>query len=380
MKKIYYIIITLVILVLVFLLMLFNKKKKTIDFYIDKNFEYREVSKIKDYVPYYNLDDYVDTYELGSKHFSFETKDCIYNVYYSVIDSTDPIMMGVSNITIKKGDNVSFDNRILCGDNYDRDIKCNVVGTYDINKVGTYNLKYVAIDSSNNKTEKSFKLIVKDSITKSSSKEKPKFIFSDLIKNYKNENTLVGIDVSSWQDNIDYKKVKDAGCDFVIIRIGYGHSDDKLVLDKWFYNNIKGAKENDLLVGIYFYSYAKTTNESIAQANWIIDKLNNEKIDLPVAFDFENWSKFNTYGINFNDLNDIADSFINTLNKHGYDGMLYGSASYLNNIWNTNNKKVWLAHYASKTDYSKNYIIWQLSNRGKIDGINSDVDLDILYK
>lgn len=68
------------------------------------------------------------------------------------------------------------------------------------------------------------------------------------------------------------------------------------------------------------------------------------------------------------------------LSKNNYEGMIYGSCSYLERIWKLDNYKTWLAHYTDKTDYTKDYYIWQLSSTGKVDGINGAVDLDILYK
>ena len=79
-------------------------------------------------------------------------------------------------------------------------------------------------------------------------------------------------------------------------------------------------------------------------------------------------------------LNEVADSFINTVNKAGYDGMLYGSKNYLNTIWKYHTEEVWLAHYTDKTDYDGDYMMWQLCDDGKIDGIDGYVDIDILYK
>ena len=71
---------------------------------------------------------------------------------------------------------------------------------------------------------------------------------------------------------------------------------------------------------------------------------------------------------------------MNRIEKHGYKSMLYGSYYYLQNIWDTQNKNIWLAHYSDKTDYPNEYQIWQLSNVGKVNGINTDVDINVLYK
>ena len=189
---------------------------------------------------------------------------------------------------------------------------------------------------------------------------------------------MVGIDVSSWQGDINWEKVKNAGCEFAMIRIGFGHKDKELIFDSKFKANLENAKKAGIKVGLYFYSYAKTNDEAKEQAKWIIDALNGEKLDLPIAFDWEIWSGFNNYKLNFNDLNEIAESFIKEINKYNYEGIIYGSAFYINRVWNQNSR-TWLAYYTSNNDFEKPYFMWQLSSQGKIDGINGYVDLNVIY-
>ena len=103
-------------------------------------------------------------------------------------------------------------------------------------------------------------------------------------------------------------------------------------------------------------------------------------ISLPIAFDFESFTSFNIMNLSLYQLNEVAESYFSTLEDAGYDTMLYGSKNYLNAIWKYNTNKVWLAHYTDKTDYDKDYMMWQLCQDGVIDGINGFVDIDILYK
>ena len=192
---------------------------------------------------------------------------------------------------------------------------------------------------------------------------------------------MIGIDVSAWQGDIDFNNVKDENVEFAMIRVGYGYnSENENILDKRFYDNFAKAKESNIKIGLYFYSYAKSEKEAISQADWIVNKLNKQNIDLPIAFDFEDWQNFNSYNLSLTDLNNIAQAFMNRIEKHGYKSMLYGSYYYLQNIWDTQNKNIWLAHYSDKTDYPNDYQIWQLSNVGKVNGINTDVDINVLYK
>ena len=329
---------------------------------------------------------YIDTYKLGNNevninYLNSENKKKKYKVTYEIVDTTKPIILLSSSITAYKGNNVNLVNKAICADNYDKKPNCYIEGDYDINKVGKYNLKYIAIDSNNNKNEKKFVLNVKEKkkSNNNTSTSRNKYLIKDLIKEHKNDKTMIGIDVSSWQGNVDFKKVKDAGVEFVIIRIGFGHKNGEIVYDNRFNEYLKNAKANSLKVGLYFYSYAKNIKESNEQAKWIIKELNGETLDLPIAFDWEIFSGFNNYNLSLTDLNLIGESFIKEINNAGYEGMLYSSKYYLENMWNLNEYKTWLAHYIDKTNYKGEYYIWQLSNTGKVDGINGDVDLDILF-
>ena len=222
-------------------------------------------------------------------------------------------------------------------------------------------------------------MVVKEKLNSSSSSSK-KYPIADLIKDHKNDNTMIGIDVSSWQGDIDWKMVKDSGVEFAIIRMGFGHNKENgMTMDKYFLDNFKEAKENGILVGLYFFSYATANWEAIEQVKWIVDTLEGQSLDLPIAFDWESWKQFNSYGINLLDLNNVAKTYMDEINKSGYQAMMYGSASYLNNIWDTDSYPTWLAHYTNKTTYSNPYFMWQLSNTGQVPGIEGDVDLNVLY-
>lgn len=371
----------IIFLLFVCSMFLFMFKDPMVIKYYDVDINYREDYNILEKIGI-KTNKEIDTTKLHSGEI-VETYDGFKHIIkYNVKDMTPPVMMWVGNVVIKKGDKFNYKNRLLCVDNYDKSVTYTVSGEYDLNKLGKYNLKYVAVDSSGNKTEKKFTLTVVEeySSSSSSSSSNDYFSFDELKKNYKKDNTLVGIDVSSWQGDINWKKVKDAGCDFAIIRVGFGHKNNELVYDTYFKDNLIEAQENGIKVGLYFYSYAKTVKEAEEQATWIIDSLDGRNIELPIAFDFEDWSNFKKYKMSLYDINDVANAFMNKIENSGYNAMLYGSASYLNNIWFESKYHTWLAHYTRKTDFSKDYYIWQLSNNGRIDGIYGAVDLNVLYK
>ena len=140
----------------------------------------------------------------------YENKKKKYKVTYEIVDTTKPIILLSSSITAYKGNNVNLVNKAICADNYDKKPNCYIEGDYDINKVGKYNLKYIAVDSNNNRNEKKFVLNVKEKkkSNNNTNTSRNKYLIKDLIKEHKNDKTMIGIDVSSWQGNVDFKKVK----------------------------------------------------------------------------------------------------------------------------------------------------------------------------
>lgn len=304
-------------------------------------------------------------------------------VNLTVKDIEKPVIMNARNLTVYVGSEVDFTKGLMVGDNQTRKLDIKIEGEYDLNKVGTYGLKYIVTDESQNEAIQYFKLNVIEKPTTSnnnnSTTRATNYLFDDFKNDYKTNNTQVGIDVSKWQGEIDWKAVKKAGVEFAMIRIGYQTGIGKeLKLDPYFERNISLANQENIPIGLYFYSYASTNDEAIEQANWIIDKIKDYQVSLPIAFDWENWNSFSSFEINFLDLNKIAKTFINQIEKSNYKAMLYSSKSYLDNIWYTYDN-VWLAHYTKKTSYEGKYVMWQRSSNGKVEGINADVDLNVLY-
>lgn len=392
-------------LLLMFLLMLTGCNKVIVDklpkdYYIktsDTNYEIYEEISLKDIIKETNIT--IDNIKIVPKklgkntydwYFKINKKKYLYHINYNVVDTTEPKIYGGPNKTFYVGNEQNICDLVMYGDNYDRDPQCTVDGDYDFNKVGTYKVKISVTDSSSNRNNFNMTINVidppkkNDKDTNNTKAEPTKVLFSDVLDKYKTEDTEIGIDVSRWQGDVDYTKIKDAGAEFVLMRIGVQQDlNEEISMDSKFKQNIKNAKKADLKVGVYLYSMAMSKEESIKQAKWIIKQLKHEKIDLPIVFDWENWSKWNTYKLSFYDINEIADSFMKTVEDAGYTAMLYSSKFYLENIWeNRNNYDVWLAHYTNNTlsDYNGKYKFWQLCSDGKIDGISGDVDIDVFYK
>lgn len=329
--------------------------------------------------------DLLENNELGvykyTINYKYKKRKYKYDVEYSIVDKTAPVIIRrANNVTVLINSSEDLCSKITWGDNYDPKPTCKIEGNYNTSVAGTYDLEYVITDSSNNEFRKDFKLNVVYRIPTVSSSSTNYLYINDIMK-YKNDNTSIGIDVSKWQGNVNFNKVKEAGIEFVIIRIGYEY-DGEYHLDPKFETYMKQAKEAGLKVGVYFYTYSVTKDQASKVADWIIEKLNGEKLDLPIAYDWEEWSHFNSYGVSLHTFSNAYLEFEKIIKKHGYEAMLYSSKYYLENVWlDFENSNVWLAHYIDETDYKGDYMLWQMSSLGKISGITDNtVDIDILYK
>lgn len=357
----------------------------------DSEVQFLSEVKVSDFLESMNgtlVDDfYIKTDELGEVSVSFEYvvngKTYEGNFVLDVVDKVPPVIWLSNSYTINVGNNVDLAKKIMCGDNYDSRPKCEVIGDYDYNKVGVYPLIYKATDSSGNVSEINFNLKVVEP-NNSSNTSNSKTLFSDVVSKYKNENTEIGLDVSEWQDYPDYDKLKDAGVDFVFIRVGGSKlSNGEYFLDKSFEYNIKEANRVGIKAGVYFYSYANNKEKALKDAEWIYDKIKDYEVPLGVAYDWENWSFYNDFGLSFYELTDMANSHLNYFKDRGYEGYLYSSKSYLEEIWLKSDFPVWLAHYTKnleKSSYTGKYRYWQLCSDGRVDGVDGPVDINIGYK
>ncbi len=222
----------------------------------------------------------------------------------------------------------------------------------------------------------------------------------DLIEKYASDTTVVGIDVSKWQGEIDWKKVKDSGIKYAIIRCGYrGYgSNGTLVKDDYFKQNIEGALENDLEVGVYFFSAAINKAEAIQEAKLVLDACEGYDIKFPIIYDFEYFGEnfdsqsgnpYRTNGLSNKQINENAKAFLGYIRENSnYKTMLYGSSYYLKTVWDVEEylteNDIWLAHYPSeitsdKSTYNGEYQMWQCTDIGIVPGIDGPVDMNFDY-
>ena len=189
--------------------------------------------------------------------------------------------------------------------------------------------------------------------------------------------TIHGIDVSKWQGNIDFNKVKAAGVDFVIICAGYGRYIDQK--DPYFEQNYKRAKAAGLNVGAYWYSYADSAADAKAEAATCLEAIKGKTFEYPIFFDLEEKTQFNK-GTAF--CSSLVTAFCTEIEKAGYFAGLYISRSPLQSYITADvaaRYALWVAEYGANLNYDGNVGIWQNTSSWRVAGVNGNVDHDYSY-
>lgn len=201
-----------------------------------------------------------------------------------------------------------------------------------------------------------------------------------------------GIDVSEWNKEIDWAKVKEAGYEFAIIRVAgtWARAAGGQYMDNRAIENIEGALAAGMSVGVYFFSQAISTKEAEIEAQFILDAIQpyKSRITLPVVFDFEFYSDFDGEGGRLYDANlskskatKICNKFSDIVSAAGYTPMLYANRVMLEEHLKPDEltSTVWLAQWAEAATYAGDYEYWQYSAAGKVPGMTGEVDLDFRY-
>lgn len=196
------------------------------------------------------------------------------------------------------------------------------------------------------------------------------------------QNAVLGIDVSKWNQNIDWNKVKEAGVQFVIIRCGYrGSKTGVLVEDPYFRQNIKEAKAAGLKVGVYFFTQAINQAEAVEEASMVLSLTEGYELDYPIFIDTEG-SGGRADTLDAVTRTAVCEAFCETVEQAGHEAGVYASRNwYYNNVDDDvlSRYTIWVAEYRKEPLYTGRYDIWQYTSSGQIDGINGRVDLNLSY-
>lgn len=196
---------------------------------------------------------------------------------------------------------------------------------------------------------------------------------------------VLGIDVSKWQKEIDWDKVKNEGVDFAIIRCGYrGSVTGSLVEDPYFEQNIKGARAAGIKVGVYFFTQAVNEVEAVEEASMVISLVRDYELQYPVFIDTEGaGGNGRADSLNVEERTAVCEAFCTTVKNAGLEAGVYASRNWYNNKLTAGTLEsyaIWLAEYRSVPLYQGYYQMWQYTSKGKINGINGNVDLNVSYR
>ena len=193
---------------------------------------------------------------------------------------------------------------------------------------------------------------------------------------------VLGIDVSRYQGEIDWQQVKAAGVEFVMVRLGNrGIAEGTLHEDAYAKQNLQGAKAAGLQVGAYFYSQALNVSEALEEATLALQILDGFRLDMPLAFDWEQESR--TENVDARTLTDCTKAFCAAVEAAGYEPMVYFNsfqAKQLLHLRELRDIPWWLAMYDVTMEFPYRMDMWQYSCTGTIPGISGSVDLNLLFK
>lgn len=240
--------------------------------------------------------------------------------------------------------------------------------------------------------------------------DKGKYVFKDILDTIKHNNLVTenikadeesgeitymngdevvshkGIDVSKFQGKIDWESVKEDGVEYAFLRLGIrGYATGEIVLDETFEKNVKGALEEDIHVGVYFFTQAVTKEEAVEEAEFVIENLKPYRIDYPVVIDVEDVdSSARTKDLTAEERTELVIAFCERIKEAGYTPMIYGNLKtfmLMLDITQLEEYEKWYAYYSTEEFYYPyDFSIWQYSDEGSVDGIKTDVDMNISFK
>ncbi|MCM1134854.1 MAG: glycoside hydrolase family 25 protein [Clostridium sp.] len=214
----------------------------------------------------------------------------------------------------------------------------------------------------------------------------------------KNENEIVyideneetvsfkGVDVSRHQGIIDWRRVSGEDISYAFIRAGFrGNTEGKLAKDEYFKDNIEGALENDIDVGVYFYTQALNEEEAVEEAEFVLDLIEPYDISYPIVFDLEetNVNDARTADMTKEEYTRAAIAFCKTIKEAGYTPMIYGNLKtfmLMLDMEQLEEYDKWFAYYDESVYFPYEFAVWQYSAKGAVSGIGGDVDMNVCMK
>lgn len=210
---------------------------------------------------------------------------------------------------------------------------------------------------------------------------------SNLMKYYEDGKKIsyVGADISKYQDYVDFVKLKKAGVDFVMIRVGArGYGSGEIMMDSYFADNMKRATDAGLEVGVYFFSQAITKEEAIEEANLVIESIKDYQITYPVVFNMEKIDNDTARidKLSRDEKTTLTKSFLDTIKAASYKPMVYGNKEWLIkqvDLSKLGNYDIWLSQPGDVPEYPYQFTMWQYTTTATIDGISGYADLSISF-
>lgn len=195
-----------------------------------------------------------------------------------------------------------------------------------------------------------------------------------------------GVDVSTFQGDIDWKKVKQDGIEFAMIRVGFrGYESGKIVLDSKFEDNIEGSLKAGLDTGVYFFTEALNEEEAIEEADFVIENLEGYKINMPVVIDVEesaNTEKTRTRDLTADQRTKNVIAFCERIKDAGYDVMIYGNLKSFMIMMNIEELEIydkWFAYYRYPFHFPYKIKMWQYTAYEKVNGIDGKTDVNLMF-
>lgn len=216
--------------------------------------------------------------------------------------------------------------------------------------------------------------------------DKSKFVYEKPFMKYMEngkEKSYLGIDLSSKSGDVNFYRLKNAGCDYVMIRVGSrGYSSGRIVMDEKHQDYLAKAEKAGLDIGVYFYSQAVTEEEIFEEVDAVIEAIKDYDVTYPVVFDMEqvegDFARTDALDVDTRTL--LAKTFLAEIEDAGYKPMLYGNKEWLLTKFNLEELQeydVWLDQTSNTPDYPYQYQMWQYTQKGTVNGVEELTGLSV---